>query len=209
MGHGISIIHGARRINCSYNYRPNWPDRLALFFISQGFRPVIPFYWSGSILDIFSDKIARAYSSHLKKLIKYNNNQSSLSVSIVAKSGGAIIAEKALCMISARKKIDFGTFSTFLRIAAPDARTNINASLFNNTVNIISSQDWLYKLMKFPTTAIIKASIPNTKHIVRCKTYKIEGLKHGDFNENIKINLPKIFQGNVYDFYAKILKDNI
>lgn len=207
MRHGVSIIHGARRIRRSKNYPPQWPNRLSRFLRLDGFDPVIPFFWTGSVLDILSTKIARSYANHLCRLLTQYDTGNSQCISIIAKSAGAIIAERALKFLPEciNSTIGVNSISSFIRIAVPDVRKTLHTPYIRNVINIVSNNDILYKASILPLTAMITILGLNVRGGRHFKTYTLEGIRHGDFNKNIKIPSSNFFQGTLYEFYVKIL----
>lgn len=138
MSEFVSLIHGARRL---YLLTPNrsWMGEFAEYLQQNGVTRVSTFEWSGAFIRGLQLRDAPRYAEEL--LREYRLAQAAGgTLSIVAKSLGALIAERAIVMLAREIRIRL-----FLRVGVPDLRTTIPISGVSRIVNVTSDCDRLYR----------------------------------------------------------------
>ncbi len=180
----VSLIHGTRRL---YRLRPNrqWMYALRDDLLADGFVGVSCFEWGGGVLRGFLAVDAPRYANELRRTA--NGRQ----VSIVAKSLGGIIAERAIALLQNDVRID-----VFLRIAVPDARTAMWLPNVNRIVNVISPSDRLYRAGRLVAPLFLHET--PTGRVA--DTIVLPGLSHYALTERTRCE-----RTTTYELYRRIL----
>lgn len=200
----LSIIHGAHRIHQPSRFRPSWPSELKRYMLGNGFDHVEIFYWSGSWYETLQRRTAENYAEHLSHFInKYDYEEGRFC--IIAKSLGAIVAERGLNLIARNESLDLGVHS-FLRLATPDHRKYLSLSNVHSVVDVVSSSDLLYKLSIPITSALIRLTSISTKNnYIPTKRILLQSLSHSAFNTNRIIKQRDIGHDSLYNLYWALL----
>jgi len=199
----VSIIHGARGILESRHSRPHWPATFGKYLLDQGDAEIFPFYWSGGVGDLLEGGVIKAYASHLVSLCANINDSGSLS--IFAKSIGAVIAECALRQIflDATSKL---SVSRLVRVGCPDSRKHIAIPLVNSIVDISSTDDLLCKTSKYPVSGALAYFLrPALTSPLPVQKIKIRGLSHQGMNVNCSITDSFMEKSSLFELYRNAL----
>jgi hypothetical protein len=159
--------------------------------LSNGFAGVSCFEWGGGLLRGFLALDAHAYADELRRahdLAKSTNG----SLSIIAKSLGGVIAERALVRLRNEVEVD-----VFLRIAVPDARTVLRLPNVNRIVNVISPNDRLYHAGRLIAPLFLRASSEGS---TTTETILLSGLSHYSMTERTRCE-----ESTTYEMYRRIL----
>ena len=157
--------------------------------LADGFGRASCFEWSGGVLRGFLAVDAPRYANELRRVANGH------SVSIVAKSVGGIIAERAITLLRNDVEID-----VFLRIAVPDARTALRLPNVNRIVNVISTSDRLYRAGRLIAPLFLRetprAGVP--------ETIVLPGLSHYALTERTLCE-----RTTTYELYRRILSGQV
>lgn len=188
----VSVIHGTRRL---YHLHPNrrWMDVLGKYLLDRGVAGVSCFEWSGGLLRGFRAVDAPAYAKELLELHSAARAAGG-SLSIVAKSLGGVIAERALLLLRHQIQVDL-----FLRIAVPDTRVVLDLPNVSRVVNVISSEDRLYRLGLW--AAPLFPAHRQTSQPTATETITILRLSHFDLTECTPLRDGQ----TTYELYSRLL----
>lgn len=192
----VCIIHGARR---PYRLRPNrlWMNWMGEYLLNHGVVGVSSFSWSGGFLRGLLASDASAYAVEL--LHSYRSAlDASASFSIVAKSLGGLIAERALLLLSREVKVDL-----FLRIGVPDNRAVLPLTNVSRIVNVTSSGDRLYRAGLWITPVFL----PTSKSAPQTGIAEIQfrRVTHSGLTECTALTDEGLGDVNTYDLYLRLI----
>lgn len=201
----LSIIHGTRRLTKPMGSAPPWPDKLKIFMEEMGFSKVVPYYWSGSLLEPFTQKGTDLYAKHLHDYFFRENPNDKIELYIITKSMGSLIAEGGL---AAYYRITGESIfvQTLLRLGAPGNRSAFQAPNIMRVVDVRSSNDKLCAIASpvvYLITRILCYKKRNYNIIPEIIDLKI--LNHSDFNYNKDYDMRPNFSGGLFYWYYKIL----
>jgi hypothetical protein len=203
----ISIIHGARRPFTSQNISGQWIDELARHLQSHGVGEARAFHWPGG-LGI--DTLKRAiddYCAHLADCIASVNrkDEETGEVHILAKSLGALIAERALLDLEYMGRGQ-PVCGTLLRVAPPDFRHAVAVSNVREVVDLTSDKDCLWRVGRFPALAFVYLFLRGGSTCgCRIERLKVSGIGHRQFNDKGAIALLGSEHVRIFDVYSDIL----
>lgn len=159
--------------------------------------------WSGGHFRSFLPGTARGFARFLRTVSHADTTRSTtVPISILAKSSGALIAEAALRLLSAEGCNV--SVETLLRVAPPDPRGNPAVPLTQRVVSVTSDADGHYKagLMAWRLMQLhrwYRDDPADPRHI----TFLLKGFTHRDLNYP---HYPAELGGvDLYDFYIDTL----
>lgn len=191
----VSLIHGVRRL---YRLHPNrqWMAHLSTHLLSHGAASTSCFNWSGGILSGLRGIDATRYAASLLE----DNRQAfreGASLSIVAKSLGGLIAEKALALLR-----DDVQIYAFLRVGVPDARTTLRMPNVSRVVNVTSRNDQLYRFAKYVVPYVAFAGLGGN---TTTECVELQNLTHHELTENTILHNEYLPDATTYDLYWRLL----
>lgn len=188
-----SIIHGARRLS-SQTPNTRWMSDLEMHLRRRGVVPFL-FKWSGGLVHGVTLRDASRYAEELR--LRYRSAAASGAVlSIVAKSLGGAIAERALRLAS-EVKVDL-----FLRIGVPDARRDVFLPNVHRLVDVNSADDSLHRFGQVFSRLMFPPS-PQIGYSNRC-VVTLAGLSHAQLTNDHPIFATSI-AASTYELYEKLL----
>jgi hypothetical protein len=190
----VSLIHGVRRIHRATPNRA-WMALLSEYLLEHGIAHVSSFSWSGGLLRGFSAADAVPYADQLKR--EHQSAQAAgASLSIVAKSLGGVIAERALLRLQETVEVDL-----LLRIAVPDVRPELQVPNVSRIVDVISTGDRLYGAGKVLTPLLFRdrSSASGTKP----KKILLSGLSHFALTECMPLHES---HSTTYELYLRLIE---
>jgi hypothetical protein len=193
----VSLIHGVRRVHRRVPNR-QWMHSLGSFLENQGVTSVTHLDWNGGLVTGFLATDAPRYATALhddhRRALEQNGG-----LSIVAKSLGGLIAEKAIRLLQGDVHID-----TFLRIAVPDRRPRLHLPGVTRVVNVISDRDLLFWLGQWFRPFFMDDH--DTQHDgAKPEIIRLRGLSHFDLTE-----LRSLSDGmTTYELYRRVLNGSL
>ena len=195
----VSLIHGVRRLHRLRPYT-RWMDDFRDYLIGKGVASVSCFCWNGAIVRGFAGIDASRYADDLLRNYRCARDAGG-SLSIVSKSAGGLIAEKALHLLNGDVRIDL-----FLRIGVPDVRAKVPIDNVDRVANVTSLRDKLFRFGKlaapyFVNKRIVGADIPTVN-------IELRTLTHRALSECTCLSEEGIADPTTYDLYWRLLNDN-
>jgi hypothetical protein len=192
----VSLIHGARRLHRLSADR-SWMLRFSEYLQRNSISHVSCYSWSGGLMRGLRALDAGAYAGELVKMYRAARDTGG-SLSIVAKSLGAAIAERALVMKGHDVKIDL-----FLRIGVPDVRTALRLPGVSRIVNVISTGDHLYRAGLWVMPFFLRGGTDTkAKPLVEIR---LSSLSHSELTECTSIDGDDGVGVTTYDLYRRLL----
>lgn len=193
----VSLIHGVRRL---HRVHPNtgWMDELRAFLLERDVAAVTCFRWSGAILRGMRAIDASRYADAL--LRDYRRAQDAGgSLSIISKSAGGIIAEKALALLNDEIQIDL-----FLRIGVPDVRKEVSLRNVHRIANITSLRDRLFALGRLVVPYFVRPG--ESAEAIATTNIQLRTLSHYALSELTPLKNEGVPDETTYDLYWRLLR---
>lgn len=172
-------------------------SRFRDYLLNRGAAAVSCFDWSGGILRGLSGIDATPYAASLLENYRHALREDA-RLSIVAKSLGGLIAEKALALLQDDIRVH-----VFLRVGVPDVRTMLGLPNVARVVNVTSRSDQLFRLGKgiVPYLANVSpaGSGTNTENV------QLQGLTHYELTEQTTLQKEPVRDATTYDLYWRLL----
>jgi len=196
----VSLIHGVRRV---FRRHPNrqWMERFGRFLLDKGALSVSSFDWSGGLVRGFRTTDAPRYAAALAQEYRRARNANA-PLSIVTKSLGGLIAEKALLLLGDEVQVD-----TLLRIGVPDARKSPRLPNVSRVVNVTSKSDRLRPLgtwfVPFFVSNHAVYAMPHVENVA------LRAPNHFELTELMPLREDAIADATTYDLYWRLLNQRV
>lgn len=204
---GVSIIHGVRRPFESRVTDRRWMTTLASYLTGCGLKPVRCFEWSGGFLRSYWSSTHREYARSLVELWRQGHEANDgFRLQILAKSNGAVIAERALRHLAAtRSDIRIGLL---LRVATADPRSSVHIPCVDRVVSIASQGDALYTLgLRVARTVFRRAYPVSQGAAIRHERIVVVDAAHHHFNYPRTVELLTGGREDTFALYARLLAE--
>lgn len=192
----VSLIHGARRL---YRLHPNrqWMGHLRDYLLNHGAAYVSCFNWSGGILQGFRGTDAAGYATNLMEDYRRAVSEGA-RLSIVSKSLGGLIAEKALALLR-----DDIHVHVFLRVGVPDVRTTLRLPDVVRVVNVTSRKDYISELGKRVVPYLADADPVGGE--TSTENVQLRSVTHYSLTEYTLLHNETVQDATTYDLYWRLL----
>ncbi len=202
----VFLVHGCIAPWRGKSYTSRWLGQLDAHLLEKGMQ-VSQYEWCGRPLAALSDRRARAFLAKLRETIGLTkvpgpvDAASFPSISILAKSMGACMVERALRIAENEGQ---PIRCHLLRIAAPRQPSVRSAALVTELYGLRDPLAWAATVLSFcrsPGFWFKKRDKSTSRNKVVLR------LRHREWNENLSIWTEE-FQGDqLFDLYAKIVKN--
>jgi hypothetical protein len=166
-------------------------DHLGKYLIDNGITAVSSFSWSGEVVRGLRTADASAYAGELLKVYTAARAAGGL-LSVIAKSLGGWIAERALASMAGELQVDL-----FLRIAVPDFRTILPLPNLSRAVNVTSRNDRLYRAGRWIAPLFLQRGTEGTE----VHEIVLDDASHFVLTERIPLDGDR----TTYDLYRRLL----
>jgi hypothetical protein len=201
----IKIIHGSRNVFRPLEPQVAWMEQLAKALTSDDVE-ARTFRWSGLLHDAFrhmyADQFLQNLRNDLDALSEQGRSTDSNRISVIAKSLGTKIVERAFSI--RESKGQNLRCDVFLRIAPPVASRSRFA---RTTINVSVPWDHLAFGAEI-VERLVTHNRPN-EGSGRVRNIRLSGLTHTQLNSNVVIPKGEFAGMNLYELYRRLLEGTI
>jgi hypothetical protein len=172
-------------------------SRFRDYLLSRGVASVSCFNWSGGILRGLRGIDATAYAANLLEDYRRALREGT-RLSIVSKSLGGLIAEKALALLQDAVQVHI-----LLRVGVPDVRPALGLTNVAHVMNVTSRDDLLFRLGKHVVPYFVDGSAAGGE--ANTENVQLQGLSHYGLTEHALLRDEAIPDATTYDLYWRLL----
>jgi len=176
-------------------------EHFRAYLLTHGAASVSCFNWSGGILQGLRGIDAARYAATLLEDYQRASHEGA-SLSIVSKSLGGLIAEKALELLR-----DDVHVSVFLRVGVPDARTALRLPNVSRVVNVTSLNDQIFRLGQRVVPYFVNTRPSDGE--TATESVQLRSLTHYALTEYALLHNDTVPDTTTYDLYWRLLNPTV